>query len=145
MNSFNHYAFGSVGEWIMRAVSGIAPDEEGPGYARFIVRPRPGLQIPNVKSSYHSIRGDIVSNWKIENERMSLELIVPPNTSATLYLPMVEYDSIRESGRPVVEAMPHVMLIEPRPGEAMFDVRAGKYLFETHYPQPGSPLPQPPK
>ncbi len=64
MNSFNHYAFGAVGEFLYTAVAGI--DFEGPGFERILVRPIPGGGLTHARASYDSIRGKIASAWKLE-------------------------------------------------------------------------------
>ncbi len=137
MNSLNHCAFGSVGEWMMRCVAGIEPDPQAPGYARFIVHPRCGVQIPTGGGRYHSIRGVIDTQWTLQGERFTLNLTVPPNTSATVILPARALDDIQESGRPLAEAAPHVVPILVQGGKATLDVRAGTYRFESAVELPG--------
>ncbi len=63
MNSFNHWAFGAVGEWLWRELAGIQPDEENPGYKHFVIRPRPGAGVTWLNSRYQSIRGPIECRW----------------------------------------------------------------------------------
>ena len=65
MNSLNHFAFGSVGEWVWRELAGINPDANDPGYKRFVIRPRPCGDLTWLKASYDSIRGTITSEWKV--------------------------------------------------------------------------------
>ena len=65
MNSLNHFAFGSVGEWVWRELAGINPDADDPGYKRFVIRPRPCGDLTWLKASYDSIRGTITSEWKV--------------------------------------------------------------------------------
>jgi alpha-L-rhamnosidase len=134
MNSFNHYAFGSVGEYMMRWIGGIQPDPSAPGYAHFTVRPRAGIQIQHARAEYDSIRGKIVSAWKLDGERFRLEVTIPANTTASVYLPTKEYDSVRVDGHPVGEAGPDVLLVDLKDGEALLDVRAGSYVFECKRP-----------
>ena len=74
MNSFNHWAFGAVGEWLWRNVIGINPeDPANPGYQHFIIHPRPGGGLSWAKGSYDSIRGPIVSDWKIDDHLFKLK------------------------------------------------------------------------
>ena len=87
MNSFNHWAFGSVGEWVWRELAGINPDDEQPGYKHFFIRPRPCGDLTWVKARYDSIRGPIVSDWKIADGRFQLHVEIPANTTATVYVP----------------------------------------------------------
>lgn len=87
MNSFNHYAMGSIGEWIWRHVIGLAPDPERPGYESFIVAPRPGGGLTHAQGRYASIRGPIEVQWRVEGARFFLDLEVPPNTTASVRIP----------------------------------------------------------
>ena len=87
MNSFDHVAFGSVVEWLYRHILGINPDVNHPGYERFTIQPRPGGTLTWARGSYNSIRGEIRSEWKIENGTFTLEIEVPVNSSANVILP----------------------------------------------------------
>ena len=98
MNSFNHVAFGSVGEWIWRNVVGLNPDEENPGWKHFIVKPQPGGDLTFARGEYKSIRGTIVSDWKIEGKTFKLSVTVPPNCTATVIMPGEEEGKTIESG-----------------------------------------------
>ncbi len=141
MNSFNHYAFGAVGEYLMSCVAGIERDPDQPGYAHFFIYPRAGLQIPSAGASYHSIRGTIESDWKIEGDDFVLDVTIPPNTSATVVIPALSVESVHESGKSVLEAAPNVLPLDYKkglqgaeiPGRASFDVRAGKYHFVSQF------------
>ena len=88
MNSFNHYSFGAVYEWMMAWQLGIQADPEAPGYQHFILRPTAGGDFTYAKGSYDSAYGTICSGWTAEDGAMtSYDCTVPANTSATLYLP----------------------------------------------------------
>jgi alpha-L-rhamnosidase len=106
MNSFNHYMFGSVGEWIWQYLVGIYPDERLPGFAGFVVEPKPGPGLERVHGTYRSVRGPIEVDWRTEGDRLTLELAVPPNTTAQVILPPVPAggEIVRESGSPLTQA-----------------------------------------
>ncbi|MDP3178617.1 MAG: alpha-L-rhamnosidase C-terminal domain-containing protein, partial [Spirochaetaceae bacterium] len=89
MNSFNHYAYGSIGEWLHSAVAGLAPDEEGPGYGRLRFEPRPGGGLTRAKASLETVRGRASIEWRIEGQAIAIEIVVPHNASAT-FLPPVD-------------------------------------------------------
>ena len=89
MNSFNHYAYGAIGEWMYRVSAGIECDEENPGYKHSIIAPHIGA-FEYVNASYESIYGKIVSNWKLENNRVILHIEVPCNTTCTIFLYQAE-------------------------------------------------------
>lgn len=88
MNSLDHVAFGSVSEWIFRHILGINPDRDHPGYEHFRIAPRPGGSLTWAKGSYHSIRGEITSSWRTEDNEFVLEIYIPVNTTATVVLPL---------------------------------------------------------
>lgn len=135
MNSFNHWAFGSVGEWIWRHLAGINPDEQQPGFRHFIVRPRPGPGFTWARGSYDSIRGTIASDWRIEGERFTLNVQVPPGTTATVCVPAGDPATIRESGKPADQA-PGVRLVGAEQGGAVYRVDSGGYRFAAPYATP---------
>ncbi|WP_394846111.1 glycoside hydrolase family 78 protein [Pendulispora brunnea] len=87
MNSFNHYSLGSVGEWMYATIAGIELDEAHPGYKHFFVRPRPGGGLESASGKLDTIHGTIVSDWKIAGRVFSLNVTVPPNTTATVSVP----------------------------------------------------------
>lgn len=129
MNSFNHYAFGAVGEWMMRTLAGIEPDEEHPGWERFSIHPRPGSQLSFVRAEHDTIRGKIASSWKREGGEFHLDVTIPPNTRATVFVPAKDAASVTEGGRPLAEAAPHARFVEMRGPAAVLDVAAGTYRF----------------
>ncbi|WP_346908791.1 alpha-L-rhamnosidase [Faecalicatena orotica] len=84
MNSFNHYAYGAIGEWLYRAAAGIECDEKHPGYKHSIIAPHPGGGLVYVKASYESVYGKIVSDWNVDGNRVTLHVEVPCNTTASI-------------------------------------------------------------
>ena len=87
MNSFNHYAIGAVGEWMWKVIIGLNPDEHQPGWKHFIVRPVPGGGLTSARGTYHSIRGPVTVEWHLVDGTFQLDVTVPGNSSATVYLP----------------------------------------------------------
>ena len=87
MNSFNHYAYGAIGEWLYTYVSGIQIDTRNPGYKHFFLHPNPGGGLSYAKAEFESMYGKIVSDWKIENGNFIYNIQIPPNTTATVVLP----------------------------------------------------------
>jgi len=128
MNSFAHYAIGSVGEWMYRTILGINPDPDVPAYKRFIIRPQPGGDLTWARGSYHSIHGRIASEWRVDGSRIALDVTVPANTSATLYVPTSDPDSVTEGGIPAAKA-DGVRFIKVEDGAAVYQLGAGQYKF----------------
>jgi alpha-L-rhamnosidase len=98
MNSFDHFAFGAVAEWMYRHILGIHPDIHHPGYEHFTIHPRLGGTLTWAKGSYNSIRGEIASSWKIENGQFFLTVKIPANATATVVLPTNNPEKISVEG-----------------------------------------------
>ena len=130
MNSFNHWALGSVGEWVWRELAGINPDEAQPGYKHFVIRPRPCGDLTWVKASYDSIRGAITSEWKIADGQFHLGVEIPANTTATVYVPTGSAEAVTEGGQPATKA-DGVQFIRMEGNTAVFNVESGRYRFQS--------------
>lgn len=87
MNSFNHYAYGAIGEWMYRVIAGINLDENLPGYKKIVFKPIPGGGLTYASSSINSMYGRVSSCWRLENGKLQIEVEVPCNTTAELTLP----------------------------------------------------------
>ena len=87
MNSFNHYAYGAVGEWLYGAVAGIELDSSAPGYAKFVLQPHPGGKLTSASAHLETLHGRIESAWRIENGKFLWNFTVPANTSAKIHAP----------------------------------------------------------
>ena len=86
MNSFNHYAYGSIGAWLYSESAGIRPDEKNPGYRHFYLAPKTSSTISSIHCSFTSIYGQIESSWIIEGNKVSHHFQVPANTTASVLL-----------------------------------------------------------
>jgi alpha-L-rhamnosidase len=87
MNSFNHYAYGAIGQWMHERIAGLAPDPTQPGYKHFFIQPAPGGPLTSARAELMTPYGKASSAWILENGTLHIEAIVPPNTTATLVLP----------------------------------------------------------
>jgi alpha-L-rhamnosidase len=87
MNSFNHYAYGAVGDWLYRKVAGIDMDPAAPGFKSIIIKPHPGNGMNLVKASHQSPYGEVSSAWEIREGKFILTVDVPVNTRATIFIP----------------------------------------------------------
>ncbi len=100
MNSFNHYSLGSVGAWLYSGAAGIQPDDANPGYKHFFLAPQFTTRLSHVKATLDSPYGLIASGWRVENDQLLYDVTIPPNSSATLVLP-ISLEEIKESGQPL--------------------------------------------
>lgn len=83
--SWNHFMMGQIDEWFFRSLAGIIPST--PGFKEFTIQPQPVGDLTWVKANHKTLYGDIVVNWKHENDTFYLSLDVPVNTRATIILP----------------------------------------------------------
>jgi alpha-L-rhamnosidase len=128
MNSFNHYAYGAIGEWLYATVAGIDIDPECPGYRHLVLRPRPGGRLTSARAALDTMYGRAVSDWHIDGDRFVWTIVVPPNTTATAYVPAVEGTIVQESGRPAEES-DGVTLVQRDEETAVYRVVSGRYTF----------------
>ncbi|MFA0753907.1 MAG: hypothetical protein IMHGJWDQ_001686 [Candidatus Fervidibacter sp.] len=127
MNSFNHYAFGCVGEWLFRMVAGI--EELEPGFRRIQIRPiSDGLNF--VRARYSSVRGQIAVEWRKEGNRFHLQVFIPANTTALIFVPATAPEKVTESGKPAAQAE-GVKFVGMQDGFAVYEVASGRYHFAS--------------
>ena len=87
MNSFNHYAYGAIGQWMYERVAGLAPDPAKPGYKHFFVRPLVGKQLTSARAELETPYGKASSGWVKHKGKIVMQIVVPPNTTATIEFP----------------------------------------------------------
>jgi alpha-L-rhamnosidase len=121
--SRNHPMFGSIDEWFYRSLLGINPG--APGFKQIILKPQPAGDLTWAKGSYKSVRGEIISDWKIENGKFLYHVRIPVNTTAKLYIPssngMVSANGRDQQG------------VQYENGYAVFNIGSGEYHFVTDY------------
>jgi alpha-L-rhamnosidase len=126
MNSFAHYSLGAVGQWLYETVGGISSD--GVGFKKIIIHPQPDKTIAWAKASYKSINGLITSSWKTENGRFMLDVVIPANTTAKVYIPAKNAGSVIEDGKSANMA-DGVKFLHHDANFAVFAVESGSYHF----------------
>lgn len=87
MNSFNHYAYGAIGDWMYRVIGGIDTYEDGPGYRHSRIEPRPGGGLTYANCDLATIYGKLSSHWRIEKGNFYLDVLVPVGTTSEVCLP----------------------------------------------------------
>jgi alpha-L-rhamnosidase len=129
--SFNHYAFGAVGDWLYRHVAGLQPDEARPGFKHSNLAPHPGGGLHWARASHQSPHGEIGLEWNQRDGRMRVEVCVPPNTTASLRLPRATVSEVEEGDGPL-DCAEGVSGVRSEEGGATLDLGSGAYVF--HYP-----------
>ncbi|MBQ6186858.1 MAG: family 78 glycoside hydrolase catalytic domain [Prevotella sp.] len=141
MNSFNHYAYGAVGEWMYRYMLGIEYDVQQPGFKHIILQPQPdrrttlpsGQQlITSVSGNHRSGYGLIHSAWQTtDDDAITYDCIVPANTTATLLLPVGDENSVVYEGSTVAEEAEGVSYVGYENGCKVFELGSGTYHFTS--------------
>ena len=128
MNSFNHYAYGAIGDWMYRVVAGLDTDPTEPGYRRMIVRPRPGGNFTHASATLETPYGAAASGWKLVGDSLQVTVRVPANAHASIQLPNAVLAQVME-GRRAVASAPGVARAA-QDGEAVaVEVGSGEYVF----------------
>jgi alpha-L-rhamnosidase len=109
-------------------VAGIGLDPHAPGFRHIILHPRVGGGLSWASATLRSIRGPIASAWKLKDGALTLEVSIPANTTATVYIPAAEASTITESGKPAATAE-GVHFLRAEQGEAVFEIGSGSYSF----------------
>ncbi len=124
MNSFNHYAYGAIEEWIMSHNLGIQRDENRPGYKHILMQPKIDDTFSFVKGGFRSVYGDIASAWEIKPSGTEIEFTIPANTTATFTLPVSSMDNLKlKKGKKGVSSKSF------DDGKAVYELKSGAYKF----------------
>ncbi len=137
MNSRNHFALGSVGEWFYAWLGGIRPDNENPGFKTSIIAPRPVGDLTWANSSLQTLYGNVKSDWNLDDGMLSMRISIPPNTNAMVHVPNLDqvWPVIEESGKVLfqsgktVNEVPGIKLVKNSDASTIFEVGSGEYEF----------------
>jgi alpha-L-rhamnosidase len=133
MNSFNHYAFGAVGDWMYRNIGGIDLDPAAPGYKKSRIAPRAGAGLTSARASLETPYGTLATAWKIENGRFVLDATIPVNTTAALTLWDSRVDRVQEGGRSL-SGGGGIRDVQQRGKDVVVVVGSGQYHFSAPTP-----------
>ncbi len=128
MNSFNHYAYGAIGDWMYRVVTGIDTEESAPGYKSIVIKPHLDTRLTQAASKYITGYGLVKSSWKAGEQTIDFDVEIPANTKATIFIPAAAVENISESGK----ALSTVKEIAVKGKEGNYikvEVGSGKYNF----------------
>lgn len=130
MNSHNHPMLGSISAWFFKYLAGIRSDEMSPGFKHFIIKPYPPAALGGLHATYECPYGEISVEWKQSGGCFDLELVVPDNTQATIYIPAMSQDAPCEATqRHEYGTKPD--FIEFRDGRMTYRAGPGKYRFHS--------------
>lgn len=126
--SQNHPMFGSIDEWFYRSLLGINP--AAPGFKKIIIKPQPSGDLTWAKGSYSSVSGKIVSDWKIENKKFRLNVSIPVNTRAEVWILNDGKSVVTENGKPV-STRDELKILKFAHGYVVVELGSGDYSFES--------------
>jgi alpha-L-rhamnosidase len=132
MNSFNHYAYGAIGEWLYSYVAGINIDIEKPGYKHILFSPHAGGGLDSVSATFMSMYGEIKSAWKIDDDGMFVYTVeVPANTTATVTLPEAYSGSLKVNSEPATDKLK--AKATQNDNNLVVEIGSGRYEFKYPY------------
>jgi alpha-L-rhamnosidase len=124
MNSYNHYAFGSVMAWVYRYVAGIDSTSISPAFKEIIIHPHPDRRMTSARAEYDSIYGKITTDWtRTPNHSFSLKVMIPANTSASVFLPAIPGRHVTQDGEAVD--------VQREKDSYIVKIGSGSYHFEV--------------
>jgi len=129
MNSFNHYAYGAIGDWMYRKMVGIDTYEDGAGYKHIKIQPHIGGGFTFASASLETYYGTVSNSWKVENGRILMDVEIPVNTTATVYVPATNADEVKESGKGLFQVN-GIKVKDTQDGYVVVDLGSGVYHFE---------------
>jgi alpha-L-rhamnosidase len=130
MNSFSHYAFGSVAEWMFLHAAGI--DTEDGGYRNIRIKPVISKEVDFINGSYNSINGTIASSWKWQGNKVLMTVKIPVNTKAKLHIPIDKVSDLREGNKKIAK-VPSIKVVASNEKEAVLEIGSGTYSFSFKY------------
>ena len=127
MNSFNHYAYGAIGDWLYSYVAGIKIDQDHPGYKHFFLSPHPGGAMDHASAKLLTMYGSIESTWSLSGENFVYEINIPANTSATVILPKAKKEQLMLNSKPIPSEMTE--RVQQVVTAVKMELGSGKYTF----------------
>jgi hypothetical protein len=126
--SQNHFMLGQINEWFFHDLAGIGVEPDGAGFRKIVIKPMVVGDVTWVKGSYKSVSGLISSEWRRDNKQFILDISIPANTTAKVYIPAEKESNVDESGKRALEAQ-GVNFITLENGMAIYKVTSGDFHF----------------
>ncbi|PKA97832.1 alpha-L-rhamnosidase [Flavobacteriaceae bacterium MAR_2009_75] len=130
MNSFSHYAFGSVAEWMFLHAAGIGTEDGG--YRNIRIKPDISKEVDFINGSYKSINGTITSSWKWQGNKVIMTVNIPVNTKAKVHIPIENISDLREGNKKIAK-VPSIKVVTTNEKEAILEIGSGTYSFSFKY------------
>lgn len=130
MNSYNHYAYGAIGDWMYRNIAGINAVAKNPGYKNILIKAIPGGGLKSAGGKLKTYYGTIESNWKFEGNKFFQNIVIPVNTEADVYIPTDSLENIKENNKPLSKAK-GIIVIGYENGYIHLKLGSGSYNFSV--------------
>jgi len=130
MNSFNHYAYGAIGDWMYRVSAGI--ETMGAGYKHLILQPHPTKRLTYSKATFESSYGTVASGWERSGSRILISVKIPANSVATVILPVNAASKVTVNAKNISENR-NFTNIRTEGNKVLLEAGSGDYIFE--YPE----------
>jgi alpha-L-rhamnosidase len=127
MNSFNHYAYGAIGDWMYRVSAGI--ETMGPGYKHLLIQPHPSKKLSFSKAIFESSYGTVASGWERKGTKIIASVKIPANTFATIKLPVKSASDVTANGSNISDNKNFSDIRSENIG-LLFNAGSGEYIFE---------------
>ena len=128
--SHNHFMLGHITEWFYSHLVGIQSDLTKPGFKKIIIAPAPVDHLKWAEAKYESLHGPIFVHWERENQRFTLQVRIPANTTAIVHVPASVESAIYESDQPV-DKVAGVRLLQRKNHKAVFEIESGEYRLQS--------------
>ena len=129
MNSFNHYAYGAIGDWMYRVMAGLDTDDSGPGYKKIIIAPKPGGNFTSASAMLETLYGEASVKWSDLNKTFTLDIVIPANTSGRIILPSASGTVVKDSGI-AIEGIKSISHITSVGKDLAMEAGSGSYHFQ---------------
>ncbi len=130
MNSYNHYSYGAIGDWMYRTMVGLDTYEDGPGYKHIKIQPHIGGGFTNANASLQTYYGKLSSGWKVESDKILMDVEIPANTTATVFVPANSADAVTENGASL-SSNKEMQIVKTAGGFVELSVGSGIYHFSV--------------
>ncbi|MFI5185840.1 MAG: family 78 glycoside hydrolase catalytic domain [Chitinophagales bacterium] len=128
MNSFNHYSYGAIGDWMYRVVAGIDTYSDDPGYKHIKIMPHTGGGLTFANADLKTYYGNISSHWKIDNDKLQLDVEIPPNTKGAIYIPGASAELVMENNV-ALSSVSDIKVNGKEGNYIVVEIGSGKYHF----------------
>lgn len=128
--SQNHFMSGEISQWFFEGLAGIVADESGAGFKKVLIKPAAAGDLKWVKGTYRTVSGLVATKWERRGNVFLLDVNIPPNTQATVYIPTSEKRTVKENGKSTKNT-PDIKFIKYENGRAVYEIRSGNYHFQS--------------